>query len=216
MITIVTECPECSALQLADINQLGRKVRCAKCEAEFKCDKKLGPVLWAREVREGVAEGGFEKVASHVLFIYGVAVPVANQQVFLSHMSETLNEGATRNVVILLDGRRYAASVSYFKNKRGEPALHFKWRQTDEIGIQLRRLMPEAYVHFIENKSRDFLPGQAVVMTPGENPGEFNLRIKNQASGTSLSANKARRAKKIAAKSLHSKDVADLLADLSV
>ena len=175
MRTIVTRCPHCSAVQLAEQRLIGLLVTCAKCDEDFLCTKLLGPVLWAREPKGSVPQGGFEKLISKVLFSYGIAVPLSAQQCVLTHMGREMSEGSIRDAVLHLNGNPYSVKLAFFRNKRGEPALHFKWSSSDAIALTLKSILPTEYEHYIVRKSADMLVGHSVVVLPGTKPAHFVL-----------------------------------------
>ncbi len=179
MYTIVTVCPHCSSYQLADGLLIHKQVRCSKCGGDFACAKKLGPILWVREAKMDIANGGFEKVVSRVLFTYGLAVPPSSQSTVLAHMGITMSLGMTRDVVMHIGPDRYPACMTYFEDKKGEPKLHFKWKMEDTIALALKNAMPKAYAHFVINRNKDFLAGVSVVVTLAEKTAEFNLEIRD-------------------------------------
>ena len=178
MYTIVTVCPHCSSSQLADGHLINKKVRCAKCKREFVCIKKIGPILWVHEAKDEIANGGFEKVVSKVLFTYGLAVPQPYQDTIISHIGITMSPGVTRDVIVHIGSARYTARLAYFKDKRGEPKLHFKWKEHDSIALAIKRMMPQAYTHFVINRSNEFLSGMSVVVMPAEQTAEFVFQVR--------------------------------------
>ncbi len=216
MYTIVTVCPHCSTYQLADGLLIHKKVRCSKCGGDFACVKKLGPILWVREAKEDIANGGFEKIVSRVLFTYGLAVPPSSQSTMLAHMGITMSLGMTRDVVMHIGPDRYPACMTYFEGKKGEPKLHFKWKMEDSIALALKNAMPKAYAHFVINRNKDFLAGVSVVVTLAEKTAEFNLEIRDS---NDKKPEPDRTSARIAARTelesaIHNLEVRDLLQEL--
>lgn len=218
MYTIVTTCPKCKASQLADGRLVGKKVKCAKCEEEFKCAKALGPVLWVREVKEGESEVSFRKVATKVLFTYGIAVPVSHQGLFMEHLGGEMSFGSRRKATVILAGARFQVSVSYFKNRRNEPSLHFLWKSEDTIAMQLRQVLSRAYRHFVVERNTDYIEGEAVGMKLGPKEGCFELIIYSSSADTPVQGNLlAPTKKKQTLKSaLKGAGMEDLLSELSI
>lgn len=206
--------------QLADGRLIGKLVKCAKCSHEFKCEKMMGPVLWAIEVKSGNTETSFEKAVTKVIFTYGVAVPISHQERFMSHLGVQMAEGARRNANIRLGGKKYAVKVSYFRNRKGEPSLHFLWKSTDPIAIALKSVLQRAYAHFIVERNTDFLGGEIVVVSTSTDAGVFDLAAVTQGNDIPVQGNLFASQKRGRGKSLSSslKDdgVKDLLSELSI
>lgn len=215
--TIVTACPKCNASQLADGRLIGKLVKCAKCEHEFKCSKKLGPVLWAHEVKEGESDRSFRKVVTKVLFTYGVAVPISHQELFIKHMAVDMSFGSNLNAVIVISGRRYQVGVRYFKNRRDEPSLHFRWKDSDSIGLFLQAELPNAYTHFVVDGNHDYLDGNAVVLEPDDQEGVFKLTV-YASNGQEVALKRPHKKEKSVVPStiLKEEGIKDLLSDLAL
>lgn len=217
MYTIVTICPSCKSSQLADSKLIGKKVRCAKCEEEFKCAKKLGPVLWAREVKEGESDVSFRKAATKVLFTYGIAVPVSHQEMFISHLGGSMNFQSRRMATVVLDGLRFQVGVSYFRNKKNEPSLHFLWKQTEPISIKLQEMLRRAYTHFIVEGNTDFIDAGSVSLSPSAIEGVFNMSVHTSGEDAPIQGNLfSATKKKKSATLIADASVKDLLADLAI
>jgi len=218
MYTIVTTCPKCKASQLADGRLIGKKVKCAKCEQEFKCSKALGPVLWAREIKEGETEVSFRKVATKVLFTYGIAVPVSHQGLFMDHLGGEMSFGSRRKATLILDGVRFQVNISYFKNRRNEPSLHFLWKSEDAIAMQLRQVLSRAYRHFILEGNTDYIEGESVALKPAREDGSFDLTVYSVGAEAPVQGNLfSVPTKKQSLKSaLKDADMEDLLSELSI
>ena len=217
MYTVVTTCPTCEASQLADGKLVGRNVKCAKCGEEFKCIKKLGPILWAREVRVGESDVSFRKVATKVIFSYGVAVPVSHQEIFMEHLGGEMGVGSKRKATILLDGLRFQVTVSYFKNRRNEPSLHFLWKSTDAIALKLQGLLHRAYTHFVVEGNSDCIEGEFVVLSPAAMKGTFDLSVYTGDAGAPVQGNLfGSKNRKNPDTLLRDESIKDLLADLAV
>lgn len=218
MYTIVTTCPECKASQLADGRLVGKKVKCAKCEQEFKCSKALGPVLWVREFKEGESEVSFRKVATKVLFTYGIAVPVSHQGLFMEHLGDEMAIGSRRKVTLVLDGVRFQVNVSYFKNRRNEPSLHFLWKSEDAIAMKLRQVLSRAYRHFVVEGNTDYIEGESVVMKPGSKDCCFELTVYSAGADTPVQGNlfAAPKRKPSLKSALKGAGMEDLLSELSL
>lgn len=217
MYTIVTTCPSCKTSQLADGRLIGKKVKCAKCDEEFKCTKKLGPVPWARQVNEGESSTSFRKVATKVLFTYGIAVPVSHQELFMEHLGEEMSFGSSRMAVVVLDGLRFKVKVSYFKNRRNEPSLHFLWKANEAIALKLQELLHRAYNHFMVEGNSDYIEGESVALAPAASSGVFELSIYTSGADVPVQGNLfAPTKRKKPMISLKDKGVKDLLADLAI
>lgn len=217
MNTILTICPNCSAPQLADGKLVRNKVRCASCDHIFICEKKAGPIRWVRTFSEILGGKGFEKAVTKVIFTYGVAVPAANQESFISHIGSSLNFGERRAVKIRVDDASFNVKISYFKNKRAEPSLHFLWKEGDAIGLKLKERLARAYRHFIINRSSEFLLGESVELAPSSRIGEYVLHIKTSGEmGLIQEALSVQTQKKNGVGVLVDKDIGELLSELKI
>lgn len=217
MNTILTCCPKCSVLQLADGKLTGKKVRCASCNHDFSCKKEAGPIKWVRKIAENLGGEGFEKAVTKVIFTYGIAVPVANQATFISHIGSAVDFGMRRDVKIRIDDDLFNVKISYFRNRRGEPSLHFLWKAGEAIGLKLKERLSRAYRHFIIDKSTDFLTNESVVLVPSSRIGEYVLRVKTSSdTGLINDDTPILTGKRKGGNVLEDKDVSDLLSELKI
>lgn len=176
MKAVLVICSHCWARQLADVKMMGGVVSCAQCGTSFRCEAGSEPLSWVRTVLNKGSEAKFVKYVSRILFSYGVAVPVAQQDMIVEHLGDGVSEGSDNPVRVEVQGTIYPANLNLFKNKKGEPALHFKWRKGTGIETALGRLFPEAYEHSVVLGKKDFFPGAVVEMGPALEAGVFWLR----------------------------------------
>jgi len=219
MYTIVTVCPECKASQLADGKMIGKMVKCAKCERDFKCEKSLGPVLWVRPSGSNGRQPGFEKLATRVLFTYGIAVPVNCQEDFLNHLGVELSFGGHSDAIMMVGKRSFRVKIRYFKNKKGEPSLHFTWKASDAIGLELRAILPHVYEHFIVQGNKDYFVGGTVCVALGSKVGTFSMKMTDVTTDKPVQGNlfAPKKSGKVSLSgSLDDVGVKDLLSDLSI
>lgn len=184
MKTVLTNCPHCHTRQLADEVSVGLRVVCARCQEVFTCEADSEPLQWVRSAMNKGNGTGFEKYVSRILFSYGIAVPLEKQDAIIGHMGVEMSTGCSVPAIITIGGREYEVELSMFTNKKGEPALHFKWQRIPQVEEALRQIFPDAYEYYVVKQEKRFLTGVVVEVGLCEKVGLFWLRRRSVESTT--------------------------------